>query len=65
MLAAGNGGQPFDQPADIGTACPNAVVYGVGVNLGTYNPGSIVAVDGLTFGSTADTITWDFGSAPK
>jgi hypothetical protein len=65
VLAAGGGGAPFDQPADIGAACPNAVVYGVGVNLGSYNPGSIVAVDGLTFGSTADTITWDFGPAPK
>jgi hypothetical protein len=38
------------------TMCPNAVVVGVGVNVGTNNPGYTVATDAVEFNST----TWDF-----
>lgn len=36
----------------IETACPNAVVLGFGVNVGTYNPGYNVETDGIDFNGT-------------
>jgi hypothetical protein len=64
-LAPGAGGPPFTTPAAVGAACPDAVVVGIGVNVGSGNPNYVVATDGLTFGTTDGTTTWDFGPAPK
>jgi hypothetical protein len=36
--------------------CPNAVVIGFGVNIGTNNPGYVVRTDGFNFNGT----TYDF-----
>lgn len=55
-LVAGAGGPPFTTLATLVAACPDAVVLGIGVNVGTYNPGYTVAVDGVTFNDT----TYDF-----
>jgi hypothetical protein len=51
-LVAGAGGPPFYTLAALQTACPNAVVVGIGVNVGTNNPGYTVATDGVRFNST-------------
>jgi hypothetical protein len=56
VLAAGAGGPPLYSLQTIKTLCPNAVVLGIGVNVGTFNPGYTVAVDGVTFNDT----TYDF-----
>lgn len=42
--------------AAIKLLCPNAVVLGTGVNIGTFNPGYTVATDGFQFNDT----TYDF-----
>lgn len=55
-LTAGAGGPPFYTLADVVALNPDAVVVGHGVNVGTYNPGYVVAADGVTFGDT----TYDF-----
>lgn len=51
-LVAGAGGPPFYTLAALQAACPNAVVVGIGVNVGTFNPGYTVATDGVRFNST-------------
>jgi hypothetical protein len=51
-LVAGAGGPPFYTLAQLQTACPNAVVLGVGVNVGTFNPSYTVAADGVQFNDT-------------
>jgi hypothetical protein len=56
VLVAGAGGPPFYTLEMLKTMCPNAVVVGVGVNVGTNNPGYTVATDAVEFNST----TWDF-----
>jgi hypothetical protein len=55
-LVAGAGGPPLYTLAQVQAGCPNAVVVGVGVNVGTFNPGYTVATDGVRFNSTE----WDF-----
>lgn len=52
----GAGGPPFYTLAALQTACPNAVVVGFGVNVGTYNPNYVVLTDGVNFNGT----TYDF-----
>jgi hypothetical protein len=42
--------------ADVQTMCPDAVVIGFGVNIGTNNPGYVVRTDGFDFNGT----TYDF-----
>jgi hypothetical protein len=59
-LGAGSGGPPFTRPSEIGAECPSAVVVGIGVNVGSYNPNHIVGVDGVSFTSSADDVTWNF-----
>jgi hypothetical protein len=49
VLVAGAGGPPFYTLAAIKTMCPNAVVVGIGVNIGSNNPGYTVATDGVQF----------------
>jgi hypothetical protein len=56
VLAAGAGGAPFYNLALLKTLCPDAVVLGIGVNIGSNNPGYTVATDGVTFNDT----TYDF-----
>jgi hypothetical protein len=51
-VVAGAGGPPFYTLAQLQTACPDAVVLGFGVNVGTFNPGYTVLVDGVTFNGT-------------
>lgn len=48
-VISGAGGAPFYTLAGLQTSCPDAVVLGFGVNVGTYNPGYNVYVDGVTF----------------
>jgi hypothetical protein len=55
-LVAGAGGPPLYTLTQVATACPDAVVLGIGVNVGSFNPGYTVAVDGVTFDGT----TYDF-----
>jgi hypothetical protein len=52
----GAGGPPFYTLAGLTAACPNAVVAGFGVNVGTYNPGYDVEADLVDFNVT----TYDF-----
>lgn len=42
--------------AQVSSMCPNAVVIGFGVNIGTNNPGYLVRTDGFNFNGT----TYDF-----
>lgn len=51
-LVAGAGGPPLYTLATVQTLCPNAVVVGIGVNIGTFNPGYTVATDGVQFNDT-------------
>jgi hypothetical protein len=52
ILTSGAGGAPFYSLALLKTLCPDAVVLGVGVNIGTFNPGYTVATDGVQFNET-------------
>ena len=52
----GNGGAPFYSLAALKTACPNAVVGGFGVNIGSNNPSYNVETDLVNFNGT----TYDF-----
>src|SRR5579884_477933 len=49
---AGAGGAPFYTLAELQAACPNAVVIGFGVNVGSNNPGYNVETDGVDFNGT-------------
>lgn len=51
-VVAGAGGAPFYSLAGLQAACPNAVVQGFGVNIGTFNPGYNVYTDGVSFNNT-------------
>jgi hypothetical protein len=53
---AGNGGAPFYTLAVLKTMCPNAVVAGFGVNIGSNNPSYNVYTDKFNFNGT----TYDF-----
>jgi hypothetical protein len=57
-LVAGIGGAPFYTLEQVKEAYPNATLTGLGVNVGTYNPGYDVAVDGVSLNDT----TYDFES---
>ena len=52
ILVAGGGGPPFYTLAALKTLCPDAVVLGNGVNIGSNNPGYTVATDGVQFNDT-------------
>jgi hypothetical protein len=49
----GAGGPPFYTLAALQAACPDAVVLGFGVNVGTYNPGYDVETDLVNFNGTS------------
>jgi hypothetical protein len=55
-LTAGGGGAPFYTLAQIKANCPNAVVVGYGVNVGSNNPGYDIETDAFVFNGT----TYDF-----
>ena len=55
-VVAGAGGPPFYTLAGLQATCPDAVVLGFGVNVGTFNPSYEILVDGVTFNGT----TYDF-----
>ncbi len=52
-VIAGAGGAPFYTLSQIATMCPQAVVIGFGVNIGTYNPSYDVETDLVSFNGTA------------
>lgn len=52
QLLAGAGGAPFYSVATLQTICPNAVVVGYGVNIGSNNPGYDVETDLVDFNGT-------------
>lgn len=56
ILKRGFGGPPFYTLATLRTICPDAVILGVGVNIGSNNPSYTVATDGVRFNGT----TYDF-----
>jgi hypothetical protein len=51
-VTAGAGGPPFYTLAGLQAACPNAVVIGFGVNVGTFNPSYDVETDLVSFNGT-------------
>ncbi|HXI23197.1 MAG TPA: hypothetical protein VNG71_04915 [Pyrinomonadaceae bacterium] len=55
-VVAGAGGPPFYTLAGLKAMCPNAVVAGFGVNVGTFNPSYNVYTDLVDFNGT----TYDF-----
>lgn len=55
-VVAGGGGAPFYSLSQIETMCPNAVVSGFGVNIGSNNPGYDTEADAVVFNDT----TYDF-----
>jgi hypothetical protein len=59
-VVAGAGGPPFYTLAGLQAACPNAVVVGFGVNVGTFNPSYDVETDLVDFNGTV----YDFQLAP-
>jgi hypothetical protein len=52
VVAQGSGGPPFYSLALLKTMCPNAVVAGFGVNIGTFNPSYDVYTDLFNFNGT-------------
>lgn len=58
-LTAGAGGAPFYTLQDVQEACPEAVVTGFGVNIGTFNPNYVVEADLVDFNGT----TYNFETA--
>lgn len=52
-VVAGAGGAPFYNLAGLKAACPNAVVIGFGVNIGSNNPSYNVETDLVSFNGTA------------
>jgi hypothetical protein len=62
-LTAGAGGAPFYTLADLVADCPNAVVVGIGVNVGTYNPDYDTATDGVRLNGT--TYDFEIGTSPS
>lgn len=60
VVVHGAGGPPFTTPAAVAETYPNATVLGIGVNVGTYNPGYTVATDGVKFATTNQSLTFDF-----
>jgi hypothetical protein len=52
-VVAGAGGPPFYSLAALKTICPNAVVVGFGVNIGSFNPSYDVYTDMVDFNGTS------------
>ncbi len=62
-LTNGAGGPPFYTLADVQSMFPNAVVVGIGVNIGSYNPGWSGATDGVQFNDTI--YDFELGTRPE
>jgi hypothetical protein len=60
QVMAGAGGPPFYTLAQLKATCPDAVVIGFGVNVGTFNPSYDVETDLVDFNGTV----YDFQLAP-
>ena len=60
-VAPGAGGPPVTSPSAVATNCAGAKVLEIGVNVGSYNPNYLVAVDGIHFHAGAVDQTWNFG----
>lgn len=52
MVTAGGGGAPFYTLSTLAATCPDAVVAGYGVNIGTNNPGYDVSTDLIKINNT-------------
>jgi hypothetical protein len=61
-VSAGFGGAPFYTLAQIKSMCPNAVVVGYGVNIGSNNPSYTVRTDLVNFNGT--TYNFELNSVP-
>ena len=61
-LTAGAGGPAIYTLAQLQAQCPDAVVLGIGVNIGTFNPGYTVATDGVQLNATI--YDFEVGRAP-
>lgn len=59
-VVAGSGGAPFYTLAGLQAACPDAVVLGFGVNIGSNNPSYDVLTDGVNYNGT----TYNFEVTP-
>lgn len=55
-VVSGAGGPPLYTLEELTTNCPDAVLLAIGVNVGTFNAGYDIYVDGVTFNGT----TYDF-----
>jgi hypothetical protein len=62
-LVSGAGGPPFYTLEQLKVTCPDAVVVGFGVNVGTYNPNYVVETDGVNFNGT--TYNFELTNEPK
>jgi hypothetical protein len=62
VLVGSPGGPATYTLQDVLTMCPEAVVVGIGVNVGTFNPSYTVAVDGVQFNDTI--YNFEIGTAP-
>jgi hypothetical protein len=62
-VVSGFGGAPFYSLNALKAACPNAVVLGFGVNIGTFNPNYVVETDGVNFNGT--TYNFELTNEPK
>jgi hypothetical protein len=61
-LVSGAGGPPLYTLAQVQAMFPNAVVVGIGVNVGSFNPGYYVGVDGVQFNDTI--YNFELGTRP-
>jgi hypothetical protein len=62
-IVAGAGGPPLYTLSAVEAMFPNAVVVGIGVNVGTFNPAYTVAVDGVQFNDTV--YDFEIGTSPS
>lgn len=63
-LGTGLAGPPFTSITEVANNHSDAVVLAVGTSIGTFNPDWTVAADGLTFGTTGGTTTFNFDVVP-
>jgi hypothetical protein len=57
----GAGGPPFTTPGAVATNCVGSKVVEIGVNVGSFNPNYLVAVDGVKVQLAGDDHIWNFG----
>lgn len=59
-IAGSPGGPANISLADVKTACPTAAVLAIGVDVGSFNPNYVTAVDGLVFQTLSDRHVFNF-----